>query len=154
MSMNHWRSHLNDDPVPWLLEPDPDNPSVCYFALRDLLDLPEDDPEVQAAMSAIMTTGPVPAILDAQYPDGYWIKPEPIYSPKYRGTAWQVLFLAQLGADGRDERVRRGADYAISHGQADSGAFAMNGRPSGTILCLWGNLVRALLKLGFWATKG
>ena len=66
MPMNHWRSHLNDDSVLWLLEPDPDNPSVRYFALRELLDLSENDPEVQAAQAAVMKTGPVPAILDAE----------------------------------------------------------------------------------------
>lgn len=41
--------HLNDDPLSWLLEPDPDNPGVRYFALRDLLGQPEDDPEVRQA---------------------------------------------------------------------------------------------------------
>ena len=61
-----------------------------------------------------------------------------------------MLFLAQLGADGQDERVRRGVEYVLGHGQAQSGALTMNGRPSGTIHCLWGNLVRALLDLGYW----
>ena len=41
-----WRAKLNADPLPWLLEPD--NPSVRYFALRDLLDRPETDAEVRA----------------------------------------------------------------------------------------------------------
>ena len=145
-----WKSRLNGDPLPWLLELDEANPGVRYFALRDLLSRPANDAEVQGAQRALMRSGPVPAVLDAQYPDGYWVKPKAIYSPKYRGTAWQVLFLAQLGADGRDKRVRRGADYAISHGQAESGGFAMNGLPSGTIHCLWGNLTRALLELGWW----
>ena len=89
-----WRRRLNDDPLPWLLEPDPENPGVRYFVLRDLLDRPEGDPEVEAARSSIMATGPVPAILDAQYPEGYWVKPGGGYSPKYRSTVWQILLLA------------------------------------------------------------
>ncbi len=145
--------HLNADPLPWLLEPDPANPGVRYFALRDLLGRTTDDPEVVAAQADVMRTGPVAAILDAQYPDGYWVKPKPIYSPKYRGTVWQVLFLAQLGADGRDERVRRAVEYLLDQSQAKSGALASNGRPSGTIHCLWGNLVRALLDLGYGADE-
>jgi len=112
--MTDWQNVLNDDPIPWLLEPDPENPSVCYFALRELLARPEGAPEVQAARAAIMTTGPVPAILDAQYPDGYWVKPGGGYSPKYRGTVWQIIFLAELGADPSDERVRRGCEYLLS----------------------------------------
>lgn len=146
-----WKTVLNDDPVPWLLEPDPDNPGVRYFALRELLDRPEDDPEVQAARVAIMTTGPVPAILDAQYPDGYWVKPGGGYSPKYRSTVWQIIFLAELGADPSDERVRRGCEYLLSHSIAANGAFSAYQKPvpSGSVHCLNGNLSYALLNLGY-----
>jgi hypothetical protein len=151
--MSDWRAQLNADPLPWLLEPDKANPGVRTFALRDLLDRPADDPEIVAAQVEVMHTGPVPAILDAQYPDGYWVKPGPIYSPKYRATVWQVIFLAQLGADGRDDRVRRAVEVIFERGQAESGAFAMSGTPSTTIHCLWGNLVRALIDLGYWGDE-
>ena len=151
--MNDWKDQLNADLLPWLMEPDEVNPAIRYFALRDLLDRPADDPELVAAQADVMHSGPVPAILDAQYPAGYWVKPGPGYSPKYRSTLWSVLFLAQLGADGRDERVRRGADYAFNHAQAANDAFACNGRPSSSIHCLWGNMVRALLDLGYWGDE-
>ena len=150
---NDWKARLNADPLPWLLEVDEANPGVRYFALRDLLDRAADDPDVVAAQAAVMRTGPVPAILDAQYPDGYWIKPGSIYSPKYRATVWQVAFLAQLGADGRDERVRRAVEYTFDHAQATNGVFSYTGRPSGAIHCLWGNLTRALLDLGYWGDE-
>jgi len=148
--MSDWKSKLKADPLPWLLEPDEENPGVRYFALRDLLERSADDPELIAAQADVMRTGPVPAILQAQEPDGYWVKPGPGYSPKYRGTVWSVLFLAQLGADGRDERIHRAVDYVLSHTQAENGAFACNGRPGTSIHCLWGNMVRAMLDLGFW----
>jgi hypothetical protein len=151
--MSDWRAQLNADPLSWLLEPDGANPGVRIFALRDLLDRPAGDPEVVAARVEVMHTGPVPAILDAQYPDGYWMKPGPIYSPKYRATVWQVIFLAQLGADGRDERIRRAVEVVFDRAQAESGAFAISGTPSTAIHCLWGNLVRALLDLGYWGDE-
>jgi hypothetical protein len=151
--MGDWRDHLNADPLPWLLEPDEANPGVRYFALRDLLDRPADDPEVIAAQEAVMPTGPVPAILDAQYPDGYWVKPGAIYSPKYRGTVWQVIFLTQLGASGEDERICQAVEHVFEYGQAESGAFAIDGTPSKAIYCLWGNVTRALLDLGFWGDE-
>lgn len=146
-----WLERLNGDPIPWLLEPDLDNPGVRYFALRELLDRPEDDPEVQAARAAIMTTGPVPAILDAQYPEGYWVKPGGGYSPKYRSTVWQIIFLAELGADPSDERVRRGCEYLLSHAIAANGAFSAYQKPvpSGSIPCLNGNLLYALPRLDY-----
>jgi hypothetical protein len=149
--MPDWRDVLNGDPMAWLLEPDPDNPGVRYFALRDLLDRPADDPEAQAARAAIVATGPVPAILDAQYPQGYWVKPGGGYSPKYRSTVWQIIFLAELGADLADERVRRGCDYLLGHAIAANGAFSAYQKPvpSGCIPCLNGNLLRALLRLGY-----
>jgi hypothetical protein len=145
-----WKPLLNGDPLPWLLEHDEENPGVRYFALRDLLGRPTGDPELEEAHALVMRSGPLPAILEAQYPQGYWMRPGNIYSPKYRASLWQVLFLAQLGADRGDERVRRGADRVISQAQAKSGAFSMNGTPSGTIHCLWGNLTRSLLELGYW----
>jgi hypothetical protein len=46
-----------------------------------------------------MEKGPVRAILDAMYPEGYWVAPGPGYAPKYRGTNWQVVFLARLPAN-------------------------------------------------------
>jgi hypothetical protein len=148
-----WKIKLKADPLPWLLEPDETNPGVRYFALRDLLDRPDDDPELIAAQAAVMRTGPVPTILEAQEPEGYWVKPGPGYSPKYRSTLWSVLFLAQFGADGQDERICRAVDYVFNYAQAESGAFAYNGKPSTAIHCLWGKLVRAFLDLGYWGDE-
>ena len=72
---------LNGEPLPWLLEQDSPNPGVRYFALTELLDRPPDDPEVLDARQAVMSTGPVPTILDAQAPEGFWVKPGPGYFP-------------------------------------------------------------------------
>lgn len=147
--MQEWMKSLHGDPLPWLLEPDPENPGVRYFALTELLDRPTDDAEVLEARRAVMSTGPVPRILQAQEPEGYWVKPGPGYAPKYRGTVWSVIMLAQLGADGNDPRVRRAADYLLDHTIAPTGAFSVNGTPSAAILCLGGNLGAALLDLGW-----
>ena len=146
-----WLDKRNDDALPWLLEDDPANPGVRYFALRDLLGRPADDLEVQAAQHAIMHSGPVPAILEAQDPEGYWVKSGGGYSPKYRGTVWQIMLLAELGADPADDRVRQGCLYLLAHSMAANGAFAagQNPHPAGAIHCLNGNLVTALLSLGF-----
>jgi hypothetical protein len=147
--MSDWQAKLNGDPLPWLLEPDEANPGVRYFVLRDLFDRPAGDPELIAAQADVMRTGPVPAILQAQEPDGYWVKPGPGYAPKYQGTLWSLIFLPQFGADGRDERIQRAIDYVFDHAQAGGGGFSCNGTPSATIHCLWGNVVRAMLDLGY-----
>ena len=146
--MTGWRDKLRGDAIPWLLEPDRDQPAIRYFTLRDILDLSDDDDMVRQARAAIMSTGPVPAILAAQKPGGYWDKPGPGYTPKYRSTVWQIIFLAQLGADGADPAVRAGCEYVFSHSVARHGGFSVNGTPSGFIHCLAGNLGAALLDLG------
>ncbi|MGD2079325.1 MAG: nitrogen fixation protein NifH, partial [Chloroflexota bacterium] len=133
----------------WLLEADPDNPGPRYFALRELLNLPEDDPEVAAARAAIMAQGPVPIILDAQQAEGFWVAPGPGYGPKYRGTVWQIIFLAQLGADGGDSRVRAGCQYVLAHSRSRHGGFSATGTPSGMVHCLEGNLCAAMIDLGW-----
>lgn len=153
MTKFNWQSKLKGDSLAWLLEPDEANPGVRYFALRTLLDRPADDPDVVTAQEAVMTTGPVPVILKAQRPEGYWVKPGGGYSPKYRGTVWQIIFLAELGADPTDKRVRRGGEYLLSHSLATNGAFSARQKPvpSSTLHCLNGNLLFALLRLGFAA---
>ena len=147
--MVNWKDKLKGDPVSWLLEPDISQPAIRYFTLRDILERSEDDREVQEARVAIMSTGPIPDILAAQELDGHWYKSGPGYSPKYRSTAWQIIFLAQLGADGTDPRVRKGCEYVLTHTIGGHGGFAFNGIPSGFIHCLSGNLGSALIDLGW-----
>jgi hypothetical protein len=147
--MIKWKEQLKGNPLLWLLEQDPENPGVRLMALRELLERPPDDPEVVEAQAAVMESGPLPAILEAQAEEGYWVKPGPGYGPKYRSTVWQVIFMAQLGADGKDPRVRSGCDYLLDHARAPYGGFSMNGGQSGRIHCLQGNLCAALVDLGW-----
>ena len=139
-------------PLAWLLEPDPVNPGVRYFALRDLIGCTPDDPKVIEARQAIMATGPVPIILHNQHPDGRWGEESGSgYYPKYTGTIWSLIFLAQLGADGSDPRVRRAGEYVLRQTQSRYGGLAVDGKPTGLIHCLQGNLLAAFLDLG-WQT--
>lgn len=155
-----WRSKLKGDPIPWLLEED--TPAVRHLALRQLLDRGADAPEVRQARAAAMQTDPIATILNAQDSQGFWVKPGPGYTPKYRGTVWQVIFLDQLGADGTDLRIQAACAYVLAHTQATSGGFACWGGgsrpdapppPSLVIHCLNGNLLRALIGFGWLADE-
>ena len=146
--MMDWLEHSYKQTIQWLLEPDPGQPGVRYFALRDLMDVPEDDPKLQKARTAIMESGAVASILAAQEPEGYWVKRGAGYSPKYTGTVWQLIFLSQFGADGADKRIQMACDYLLSHAMTRQGVFSMSGFPSGFIHCLSGNLIAALIDLG------
>ena len=140
---------MNAQTIDWLLEKD--NPSVRCFALRHLLDRVEDDRDVQNTRRAIMRSEPVRKILAAQKPEGYWVKPGAGYSPKYESGVWQILFLAELGADGRNTQVRRGVEYYLEHAQATHGGFSASTTvsPSFAVQCLNGNMTWALVALGY-----
>ncbi len=135
--------------IDWLLEKE--NPSARYFTLKYLLDRSEDDRDVRTSRRAITRSEPVKKILAAQNPEGYWVKPGSGYSPKYQSTVWQILFLAEFGANGRNRQVRRGCEYLIEHAQASHGGLSATAKatPSGAIHCLDGNLIWALIALGY-----
>jgi hypothetical protein len=139
---------LKGNPLPWLLEEDPGNPSIQYFALRDLLDRPEDAPEVRRARKAIMARGPAPKILAAQKPEGNWIPK----LGKYQSTPAQIILLAELGADPRDKRVRLGCRYFLDRAVAANRAliyFSPPAPPENALHCDNALLVYALIRLGF-----
>ena len=147
-----WSAGLRADPLPWLL--DPDAPAVRHRALADLLGRPPDDAEVREARAAAMGAPPITSILDAQDPAGWWSAPGPGYGPKYRSTVWSVIFLEQLGADGSDPRVRRGCAYLLDHATVEGASFGIGygtgkPRPSYQLHCLNGNLLRAVIGLGW-----
>ena len=142
-----------DDPLDWLLEIDAANPGPRYFALQELLDKAQDDPEIISAREAIMANGPVPVILQNQDPLGFWAAAGASYGPKYRGTLWTIIILAQLGADGGHEQVHAGAEYVLSHYPAPGGGLSGNGSRSFLIHCMQGNLIAALIDLGWWGDE-
>ena len=138
---------INETALEWLLEPS--NPGVCYLALRDLLELPDDDPALVQAREAAHTDGPIAALLAAMEPEGYWVKPGPGYNPKYRSTVWSTITLAQLGASAAvDERIERAGRYLLDQALTANGQFGTSGTPSSTVDCLQGNLIASLLDLG------
>ncbi len=167
--MVNWKSYLKADPTEWLLEED--NPSVSYFTLLDLLDKPHDDPKVMDARKKIMKTGVVPKILAKQEPGGHWGPPENFYvRGKYKGTSWQLIILAELGADGNDERIKNACEFMFENSQdTQSGAFSyisskeITNRKSGNQLksevsggdhervlpCLTANMAWSLIRLGY-----
>jgi hypothetical protein len=145
--------------IDWLLEEE--NPSVRYFTLRDLLGRPEKGADVKGARRDIMGEGVVPRILARQNPDGSWAEPLKFYRNKYKGTVWQLIILANLGADGADPRVRKAGEYIFRHSQhRESGGFSTDfsvtkdgGSDAWVVPCLTGNMVWSLIRLGFLADK-
>ena len=143
-----WQEQLNRNTLSWLLEEK--DPGVRYLALRDLFDLSPTDPELLDAQAEAHQKGPIAEILNAMDEAGYWVEPGPGYNPKYRSTVWAIIMLGQLGASvDQDKRIEQACRYLLDHALTELGQFSASGTPGGTADCLQGNLLSALLEMGF-----
>jgi len=148
-----WLEQVQGDPRPWLLEPE--NPSVRYWTLCDLLDRPADDPEVQAAQAAIPAFPPVAEVLATQKGDGYWVQRD-YYLPKCNGTFWVLSALADLGLTAEQEPIRRACEFMFGF-QRPHGAFCRRRGVAGkgTVWesqpdpCTHARIVRFLIQFGY-----
>jgi Prenyltransferase and squalene oxidase repeat len=139
---------MNDDPLfRWLLEGT--DPSVRYRVLRELLDRPEDDPDVVSARAEIGTTGWAASLLGLQFPDGRWSTPgstaRELYVPKYIATNWRLLVLADLGLTRTHPSVARGAQLLLDAEGVPEGGLG----GTSSEVCFTGNCVRMFRQFGY-----
>lgn len=155
---------VSRDTVDWLLEEK--NPSVRYFTLLNILGARASDGEVVEAKKRIMAEGAVAKILSRQNRNGSFltegmkkkcttIAPRSGYQPKYKGTIWQAIFLAQLGADPKGPGIKRLCEYILDTNYLPGcqiiGLHVLRSRPGDyTMPCYVGNMVWALSKLGYY----
>jgi hypothetical protein len=145
----------DDSTIKWLLSEE--NPSVRYFTMTKLLEKGETNPEVTEAKNNIMQLGTVAQILAHQKENYFWGTPSRFYHAKYTGTVWQLMILAELGADPCDFRIKNVCNYILAYSQDnESYGFAVNksnksggGRHNEVIPCLTGNMLWSLIQLGY-----
>ena len=148
-------TRADTDTTDWLLSSD--EPALRYRTLTELLGEAAEGGAAAAARRAIMEHGAAPRILAAQNADGHFGRPGAFYNDKYRGTVWQLIVLAELGADPADARVRAACEAILRDSQEpESGGFSVEcskkrggGLASGVIPCLTGNMVFSLVRLGY-----
>ncbi len=130
--------------VDWLLNAN--TPTIRYLTLREVMHVADSDPQLQAAQQAIMTEGPVPAMLEKQAPTGQWGHDHSYYTPKYVSTHWTLTLLTELCVDPSDLRFQRGVEYMLA---ATAGRLhdALTADEQGWT-CLWGNILRYALYAG------
>ena len=153
--MINWKSFLKNDTTDWLLETN--NPSIRYFTLIDIFDKPKDNPDVLESKKQIMKSNLIQKILSKQNPKGYWFEPENFYiKRKYRGTVWNLIILAEVGADGSNKRIKKTCEFILNNSQnKESGGFAYyslksgGGADSKVLPCLTGNMVWCMIRLDF-----
>ena len=136
----------NMSSIDWLLEPN--DIVVRYLALRDLVGT--DGNETLQVKRTAHSEGPIAQVLARMDNGGYWVQSGAGYYPKYTGTVWSIILLAQLGASVEvDSRISTACEYLLDNTLTEGGQFTVNGLPSGTADCLQGNLCASMLDLGF-----
>jgi len=152
--MDDWKSVLKADATDWLLEEN--NPSVRYFTLKNILDKPENDTDVQAARQELMQRGMIPDILEKQHEAEYIHAYPRFYTYKYKGLVWSLITLAELGAEAVPQ-IKAQCEYLFENSQeSQDGGFSQNtaaktggGRITEVIPCLTGNMVWSLIHFGY-----
>ncbi len=136
---------LNGDPSPWLLEPD--NPSVRYRTLVDLLARPETDPEVREARAAVVTQPLVQDLFARQHAEGHW-GDDPA-SPYRADGAVGVLGLFYMLGVAPDAHTAAGCDSLLRHSQHECGGLSLVlARRSGIFPCTTALQLPVLARFG------
>ncbi len=144
--MQNWQKHLNGDSLPWLL--DPEDPSVRYWTLIDILDRPDHDPEVQAARAAITQQPLVKELFALQHPEGHWGDDET--KPCTAQGAVTALALLHMQGASPDKRTAAGCDSFLRFCQHESGGFSLTKKlRSGIFPCTTGEHLPFLVYFGF-----
>lgn len=147
--------------VEWLLESG--HPWARYNTLDQLLDAKS---EAKEALAEAMLSPPASKILDhvdahGGYSDTAAAKKwgeaavRSGYVPKYKGAAWKLLFLAELGADPFHPKVKALGEGILKNGFSESHdtfyvPLEYGGYPEYTLIpCFMGNMIWALTRLGF-----
>lgn len=108
------------DPIEWLLEPE--NPSVRYRTLVELLDRGGSE-EALEAKRAIAASSPVLKLLQAMHPDGYWLQKNPRTGQTlgdgaeygcFGTTHFCLSYCAELGLDRTHPLVAKAAERYLS----------------------------------------
>lgn len=130
----------------WLLEPD--QPSIRYLALTQLLGKKETDSEVREAKDRISKAGWAAEMLARRDPGGWWVADKHPLRPEYISTNFNLLALSDLGATRQIPEVRASCEYWMKKSPLNGGGVGGMSNGHGHH-CYTGNMTRALIKFGY-----
>lgn len=140
---------VSEDVIEWLLEPE--NPSMKYRTLVELLGRSSNDNEVIECKREIAESVSVKSLLSKMYPDGYWLQKNP-RTGKVLGegteygafgtTHYCLSYLAELGMGRTNVLVARAAERYLNL-QKEDGDFRHH------YSCLLGLNIRTFTMLGY-----
>jgi len=144
--MLNWSEYINSDRLAWLLEPE--NPSIRFWTLIDILDRSIHDAEVQQTRAAITQQPLVKQLFSLQHPQGYWGDDE---TKPYtaQGAVTALSLLRMLGVL-PDNRTSAGCDSFLKFCQHEIGGFSLSKKQrSGIFPCTTGEHLQFLVYFGW-----
>ncbi len=139
----------SEEVLNWLL--DPENPSLRYRTLVELLNESPDDKKVIECKEQIAESTPVKNLLIKMHPDGYWLQRkastgkmvgEGAEYGAFGTTHYCLSYLAELGMDKSNTQIAKAADRYLNLQKLD-GDFI------GHYSCLLGLNIRTFTMLGY-----
>ncbi len=131
----------------WLLEPE--QPSVRYLALTQLMGRGPRDPDVREARARIPRRGWVAEMLARRDPGGWWVRNGPPMYPKWVAMNWNLLAMADLGASRSIPEVATSCELWMAKTPLKNGGVGAVGNQGIGHLCFTGNMARALVTFGY-----
>lgn len=137
------------DVLAWLLEPE--NPSVRYRTLVELMGKKEADEEIQELRKQIFDSESVGKLFDAIHPDGYWIQNngrtgkmtgDDVEYGSFATTHFCLSYCAELGLDRKHPLTEKAAQRYL-------GLQKFDGDWLGHYSCLYAYNIRTFVKLGY-----
>ena len=129
---------IDSNTIDWLCEED--NPPVRYLTQKNIVGKPET--VLNKENSRINTYSIIKAIL--KHHKTFWGNDKHLYR-KYKGGYWNLIFLGDLFADGRDKIIMNGVEFILANKLWHKHIDEHN-----TIwICLSSNIARAMASLGY-----
>ncbi|MBU7046962.1 MAG: hypothetical protein HXS54_11065 [Theionarchaea archaeon] len=132
--------------IEWLLSDE--NPSIKLWALKDLLDTPEDDAQISHTRALIGQQQIVKKIFSLQNEEGYWGAPKKLWG--YNNTVFQLLLLSELGVE-RNSLIKKAVEH-VQKFQFTDGSFNYAKRKkqyATNDFCLTAIILKCLLLFGY-----
>ena len=128
--------------IHWLLSDE--NPPVKYLTMKELLEKPENDPELISAKKNVNNYHVIREIL--KHKKVFWGEDIHLYR-KYTGGFWQLIFLSDFHADGSHPGIKEGCEFILKSKKWNNWLKNEWGH------CLIANILRSFVTLGIGSEK-
>ncbi len=90
-----------------------EHPAAWVFALKYIMTRQRRTPTMAEAELALREWSLVKHVLQEMHPDGWWERPDALWTPRYTSTLWRLRLLAEFGMPGDDERIATATDRLL-----------------------------------------